>query len=61
MHDKRRGHPVGFGRNFFDQLSLLEGDVGAKSLLKAKAGQTLEVHVSDPGILEDIDEPSDIR
>ena len=41
LHDGQRGHPVGFGRDFFDQLSVLEGDVGAKVALTTKGGNII--------------------
>ena len=61
LHDSRRGHPVGFGRLFFDQLSKLEGDTGAKAVLKNNADEVLEICVPDPGVLQDIDQPADLE
>ena len=61
LHEGRRGHPVGFGRQFFDQLSALEGDAGAKAVLLNSADKVLEVYVDDPGVLQDIDQPEDLE
>jgi len=54
----RRGHPVGFGRNFWPQLCELRGDVGAKSVLTGQAKFVEEVVVGDKGIYQDADTPA---
>lgn len=57
----RRGHPVGFGAGFGDALLALQGDAGARSILQQHAGQLLRLPVDDPGILQDVDMPDDLR
>jgi molybdenum cofactor cytidylyltransferase len=52
----RRGHPVLFGRAFWPELLTLEGDQGARALLQRHAKSLLEVPVTDPGILLDVDD-----
>lgn len=54
----RRGNPVAFGRAHLQALLALEGDQGARSILKNNPVN--ELAVDDPGILQDIDTPSDI-
>ncbi|UVW29322.1 NTP transferase domain-containing protein [Massilia sp. H6] len=54
----RRGNPVAFGARHLDALLALGGDQGARGLLAAHA--VTEVAVDDPGILRDIDTPSDL-
>lgn len=56
-----RGHPVGFARRFIDDLSALRGDAGARDLLKAHAERVTLYEVDDPGVLRDIDSPSDLE
>lgn len=56
----RRGHPVGIGRHFWPELKQLQGEVGARSILARHVDAIRELEVPDPGILEDIDEPSDM-
>jgi len=56
-----RGHPVGFARRFFDELSALRGDAGAREILKAHPDWITLYEVDDPGVLRDIDEPSDLE
>lgn len=55
----RRGHPVGFASELFPDLMALEGDEGARRLLRRYPSHALEV--ADPGILVDIDTASDLQ
>jgi len=59
-HDGRRGHPVGFGHAFRDELLALRGDQGARDLLKRHASRLVLLTVDDPGILADVDTPADV-
>lgn len=59
MHEGRRGNPVAFGRAHLPALLALQGDQGARNILKNNPVNELAVH--DPGILQDIDTPSDIQ
>jgi len=56
----RRGHPVGIGARFFDELLSLRGDEGAKALLKQNESILVKVPVGDPGVIRDIDRPEDL-
>ena len=58
--DGHRGHPVGFGRQFFPELAMLGGDTGARSLLAKHPDKIREVPGEDAGIHKDIDIPADI-
>lgn len=58
VHAGRRGNPVAFGRAHLPALLALQGDQGARSILKNNPVN--ELAVDDPGILQDIDTPSDI-
>lgn len=57
---KRRGHPVVFGRKWFDALSGLQGDRGAKNIIENNPACRVETMVEDTGIFRDVDEPQDI-
>jgi molybdenum cofactor cytidylyltransferase len=59
VHDGQRGNPVAFGRGHLHALLALAGDQGARSILKNNPVN--ELMVDDPGILQDIDTPSDIQ
>jgi molybdenum cofactor cytidylyltransferase len=54
----RRGNPVAFGAAYLSELLALQGDQGARALLKAHP--VTEVEVADPGIFHDIDTPTDL-
>ncbi len=56
----RRGHPVGFGRDFFEDLRNCQGDTGARKLLGARPDAVHLLPVDDPGVLQDIDQPHDL-
>jgi molybdenum cofactor cytidylyltransferase len=56
-----RGHPVGFGPRFLAQLLALEGDAGARDIVKAHGSEMLLLPVADPGVLRDIDTPADLE
>jgi molybdenum cofactor cytidylyltransferase len=53
----QRGHPVGFAASLGPQLALLDGDQGARALLRAHP--PLAIDVDDPGCLLDLDTPDD--
>jgi molybdenum cofactor cytidylyltransferase len=55
-----RGHPVGFSRRWRDRLLALSGDRGAGQLIAAAPRALTLIPTSDPGILRDIDRPSDL-
>ncbi|GAB3389581.1 nucleotidyltransferase family protein [Massilia agri] len=58
VHEGRRGNPVAFGACHREALLGLGGDQGARRLLQAHS--VTEILVPDPGILRDIDTPSDL-
>lgn len=55
------GHPVLFGRLWFDALQGLEGDRGARSIVKDNAWARVDIAVEDPGIMMDVDTPADLQ
>lgn len=57
---ERRGHPVGFSRDFFDALSALGGDAGARALLQRHAAAITPVPVADASSWLDLDTADDL-
>ena len=55
----RRGHPVGFGADFFTALRGLSGDHGARELVTSHRRSVVTVAVDDAGTLLDVDHPGD--
>jgi len=56
----RRGHPVGFAREWFPQLAALTGDQGAKGILENHRQELILCPVDDPGVIWDIDRPENL-
>jgi molybdenum cofactor cytidylyltransferase len=56
----RRGHPVGFAGRLRGELEISSGDEGARRVLETHAAALVKVPVGDPGVLRDIDQPSDL-
>lgn len=58
------GHPVVFGRTFFQALRTLDSQqfpaVGAKSILQSASAQLRFIHVDDMHVLTDIDVQADL-
>ncbi|GAB7549773.1 nucleotidyltransferase family protein [Cupriavidus sp. 8B] len=56
--DGRRGHPVGFGSAWRDTLLKLDGDEGARELLKTQP--VMRILTEDEGAFRDVDTPGDL-
>lgn len=57
----RRGHPVGFAAALREELLALDGDMGARELIRRRADALERLRLDDPGIFVDIDTPEDLR
>ena len=55
-----RGHPVGIGARFLDQLLALEGDAGARNIVRANPELLQVIECDDDGVLRDIDTQTDL-
>ena len=54
------GHPIGFPAELFDKFAALQGDQGARVLLKQHAKMIRHFATLDRGIVADIDAPEDV-
>ncbi len=54
-YNGKRGNPVVWSRRLFDELSKLEGDVGARHLIGLHADAVVEIPADDDGIFIDVD------
>lgn len=59
-YEGQRGHPVLFSAALFPQLRSLTGDQGARDVLRALGDALKLVETDDPGVLVDIDKPTDL-
>lgn len=57
----KRGNPVLWGADYFDEMAGIKGDVGAKHLLGLYAEVVCEVEIGDDAVLTDIDTPAALR
>ena len=59
-YQNQRGHPVGFSAKFRSDLENLQGDEGARSIIKRYTDENELLPTDDAGILVDIDTPNDL-
>jgi len=57
VHDRRRGHPVIFAADRFDEILDLPADQGLNSVVRRQPERVVEVFVENAGVLRDIDTP----
>jgi len=57
----QRGHPVGFSKDYYSQLSSLDTDSGARYIIKDNQKDLTAIEIDDPGICMDIDHRSDLN
>lgn len=55
-----RGHPVGFGARFLDDLTKLSADSGARAILEHYRQDIRLVDCDDPGVIYDVDRKGDL-
>jgi molybdenum cofactor cytidylyltransferase len=58
---QQRGHPVYFSRRFFPALLETPLQTGARGVVKYNESAVHYLPVADPGILQDIDTPEDVK
>lgn len=56
----RQGNPVLWSAKYLEELRMLHGDEGARSLLRKHANLVATVQVDSPGVLTDIDTADDL-
>ncbi len=59
--DGTRGHPVIFGRATFQELLDAPDAEGARSVVRADSDRVVTVPVPDPGVVEDLNTPSEYQ
>lgn len=59
-YQNQRGHPVGFSAKFRHELENLQGDEGARSIIKRYPNEIYLLPTDDAGVLADIDTPADL-
>ena len=59
--DSKPGHPVGFSSHFVNLLLELEGDSGARAVIKSHPEALIKVRVNDRGVILDADTPQQLK
>ena len=59
-YQNQRGHPIGFAAKFRNDLENLQGDEGARSIIKRYPNEVALMACDDAGILQDIDTAADL-
>ena len=60
QYGMQRGHPVGFAKQWFPELSELTGDQGGRAILEENCQHLVLCPVDDPGVILDIDRRVDL-
>ena len=61
VFEGKRGNPVLFARRFFDEMTAVRGDVGARHLIGEYEEYVCEVAIDDRAVLVDVDSPQALR
>ena len=59
-HQGKRGNPVLWDRRFFEAMTSISGDTGARHLIGENEDLVIEVKMDDPAVLEDFDTPESL-
>jgi len=61
FYQGQRGHPVAFSSRFRQALAALDGDTGARSIVKHNLEQLTAIATDDAGVLADIDTAGELE
>ncbi len=60
-HRGKRGNPTIFSQRFYQQLSQIKGDIGARNIIQSFPEHVLQVDIYNPLFFFDIDTPADFN
>jgi len=61
VYKGKRGNPTIFNRALYDQLMAIDGDIGARDIIRANPARVLYIELDDPLCFFDIDSPEDLE
>jgi molybdenum cofactor cytidylyltransferase len=61
VHRGRRGHPLLIAPALVPEIAGLDPAIGLRQLLDRHTDELLEVDLTDPGVVQDVDTPQDYR
>ena len=57
LHKGTPGHPVGFAQDYFEALTQLQGDQGAREVIRQHSRSLVQLWTDDAGVVRDVDRP----
>jgi len=61
VFEGQRGNPTIFKRSIYKEIMMIDGDIGARSIIGKKAERVLYAEIKDPLCFFDIDSPEDLK
>ncbi len=61
VYKGKRGNPTIFKQVLYDQLLAIEGDIGARNIIRANPKRVLDIEIDDPLCFFDIDSQKDLE
>jgi len=61
VFEGQRGNPTIFKRSIYEEIMMLDGDIGARNIIAKKAERVLYVDIKDPLCFIDIDSQDDLE
>ena len=61
VYHGKRGNPTIFSQTMYDNLKAIQGDIGAREVIRANQEHILYVELDDPSCFTDIDSPQDLE
>jgi molybdenum cofactor cytidylyltransferase len=61
VFEGRRGTPTIFKRSIYEEIMMIDGDIGARNIIAKKAERVLYAKINDPKCFFDIDSKEDLE
>jgi molybdenum cofactor cytidylyltransferase len=61
VFEGRRGTPTIFKRSIYEEIMMIDGDIGARNIIAKKAERVLYAKIKDPKCFIDIDSQEDLK
>ena len=61
VYEGQRGNPTIFKRSIYEEIMMIDGDIGARDIIAKKAERVWYARIKDPLCFFDIDSPDDLK
>lgn len=61
VFEGQRGNPTIFKRSIYEEIMMIDGDIGARDIISKNADRVLYAKIKDPLCFFDIDSPEDLK